>query len=68
LATNQCAACHSLRARAPRGKEMSAPLVSMHFARKGVASCGNCHDNKRAFGPPDFASCKGCHRGNVFSF
>ncbi len=66
--SNNCSSCHQPLARAGRGRQMTAPLVSMHFARKGTASCGNCHDNKRAFGGEDFTDCKRCHKGNSFSF
>lgn len=58
-----CAACHQARA----GK-MSAPIVSMHFAPPGAASCGACHNNKRAFGGRDFNDCKRCHQGPTFKF
>jgi len=59
-----CASCHS----APPGREMTAPLASMHFAPKGVKSCGACHDNSRAFGGTDFSDCKRCHEGGTFKF
>ena len=51
-----------------RGRQVSAPVVSMHFARSGTLSCGSCHDNKRAFGGTDFADCKRCHQGTSFKF
>lgn len=63
-----CATCHSLRPGAGRGRQMSAPLVSMHFAPPESLSCGGCHSGKRAFGPDDFANCKRCHIGNRFRF
>lgn len=62
-----CAVCHTVRAGA-RGKQVSAPAASMHFAPAGSLSCGGCHNNKRAFGPPDFANCKRCHEGKTFKF
>lgn len=63
-----CASCHTLRPGAPRGRQMSSPLASMHFAPATSMSCGGCHNGKRAFGPDDFSNCKRCHRGNSFKF
>jgi c(7)-type cytochrome triheme protein len=63
-----CATCHVLRPGAGRGHQMSAPLVSMHFAPEKSKSCGGCHDGKRAFGPNDFSNCKRCHQGKSFKF
>jgi c(7)-type cytochrome triheme protein len=63
-----CATCHTVRPAAPRGRQMSAPLVSMHFAPAGSQSCGGCHNGKRAFGPDDFANCKRCHNPKTFKF
>ncbi len=63
-----CATCHTVRPGMVRGKQVSAPLASMHFAPAGTLSCGACHNNKRAFGPGDFANCKRCHEGKTFKF
>ena len=63
-----CAACHTVRAGASRGRQVSAPAASMHFAPAGSLSCGGCHNNKRAFGPGDFTNCKRCHEGKTFKF
>lgn len=63
-----CASCHTLRLGAPRGRQMSSPLASMHFAPAKSLSCGACHNGKRAFGPDDFSNCKRCHQGNSFKF
>ena len=63
-----CASCHAVLAGSARGRQVTAPLVSMHFAPAGRASCASCHNNKRAFGPPDFADCKRCHEGRTFKF
>lgn len=63
-----CAACHTVRAGAARGKQVSAPAASMHFAPAGVQSCAACHNNKRAFGAGDFTNCKRCHEGKTFKF
>lgn len=63
-----CATCHAVRAGFGRGKQMSAPLASMHFAPERSLSCGGCHNGKRAFGPDDFANCKRCHSPKTFKF
>jgi len=63
-----CASCHSVQRGAARGRQVTAPLVSMHFAPAGRASCGKCHNSERAFGTSDFANCKRCHVGNSFRF
>ncbi len=63
-----CSACHSIRAGAARGRQVSAPLTSMHFASQQSSSCGSCHNGKRAFGPDDFVNCKRCHQANTFKF
>ena len=63
-----CASCHTVRAGAARGRQVSSPLPSMHFAPAGTPSCAACHNNKRAFGPGDFSNCKRCHEGQTFKF
>ena len=63
-----CTNCHSIQAGAARGRQVSAPLVSMHFAPSRSLSCGGCHDGTKAFGPNDFSNCKRCHQGNTFRF
>jgi len=63
-----CASCHTVRAGGARGRQVSAPLPSMHFAPAGTPSCAACHNNKRAFGPSDFNNCKRCHEGKTFKF
>jgi len=67
-ANMNCASCHTVQRGSARGRQVTEPLVSMHFAPPGRASCGACHNNKRAFGPPDFADCKRCHEGKTFRF
>ncbi len=62
-----CASCHTVKAGAPRGSQVTAPRPAMHFASAGQ-SCATCHNNKRAFGGTDFADCKRCHQGGSFSF
>ncbi len=63
-----CATCHTVRAGSARGRQVSSPLASMHFAPANSLSCGGCHNGKRAFGPDDFANCKRCHQGDRFRF
>ncbi len=66
--TLNCASCHSVRAGVTRTAQVSEPLVSMHFAPARSFSCASCHNNKRAFGPPDFSDCIRCHTGRTFKF
>lgn len=66
--TLNCSSCHTVRAGMPRGRQVSAPIASMHFARTRTLSCATCHNNKRAFGGDDFADCKRCHQGTTFRF
>ena len=68
LKSMNCASCHTVRAGMGRGRQVTSPLTSMHFARSGVASCANCHNNRRAFGGDDFNDCRRCHRGSSFKF
>jgi hypothetical protein len=63
-----CTSCHTVRKNAPRGNQVSAPVLSMHFPKKNANSCATCHNNKRAFGGDDFSDCKRCHKGNTFTF
>jgi c(7)-type cytochrome triheme protein len=63
-----CAACHAVTRNAARGKQMSSPLASMHFAPERSQSCGGCHSGKGAFGPDDFTNCKRCHNTGTFKF
>lgn len=63
-----CTSCHSVLAGQPRGRQVTSPAVSMHFARAGSNSCGNCHNSKRAFGISDFSNCRKCHEGKTFRF
>jgi len=63
-----CSTCHTVRAGAPRGRQVGSPLTIMHSSRSGSQSCGNCHNNKRAFGDSDFNNCKRCHEGKTFKF
>lgn len=61
-----CNSCHQVRAGSARGKQVTAPLTSMHFPPQRTQSCSTCHDGKRAFGADDFANCKRCHQGPAF--
>ena len=63
-----CTSCHSVFAGRGRGRQVSSPVVSMHFPPKGTVSCGACHNNKRAFGTGDFSNCKRCHTDRTFAF
>ena len=63
-----CSACHTVRAGAGRGRQVSAPVALMHKAPSGSNSCAACHNNRRAFGGTDFSDCKRCHEGSTFGF
>ena len=63
-----CTECHTVRAGARRGAQVSAPQASMHFAPSGVKSCAACHNDRRAFGDDNFSSCRRCHEGRTFAF
>ena len=63
-----CRSCHTIRAGAARGRQVSAPQAAMHFAPANTQSCASCHNGKRAFGADDFSNCKRCHQGNAFRF
>ena len=63
-----CRSCHTVRAGSARGRQVSSPLASMHFASSQAQSCASCHNGRRAFGADDFANCKRCHQANRFSF
>jgi c(7)-type cytochrome triheme protein len=63
-----CTDCHTVRAGSAKGRQVSSPLVSMHFAPARAQSCGACHNDRRAFGGNDFSDCRRCHEGNSFRF
>lgn len=63
-----CGECHTVRAGAPRGRQVSSPQPLMHHASPRAQSCMSCHDNRRAFGGDNFADCKKCHEGNTWHF
>jgi c(7)-type cytochrome triheme protein len=63
-----CVTCHTVRPGTARGRQVSAPLASMHFAPARTLSCGACHNGERAFGPNDFTNCKRCHQNKTFRF
>jgi c(7)-type cytochrome triheme protein len=63
-----CNSCHTIQAGAARGRQVTAPAASMHFARAGSLSCGGCHNGQKAFGPDEPANCKRCHTGRTFKF
>ncbi len=64
----QCSACHTIRPRAARGRQVTEPTAAMHFAPAGTQSCASCHNDRRAFGANDFSNCKKCHEGKTFRF
>ena len=63
-----CNDCHTVRAGAPQGRQVSAPQPLMHHANPRAQSCMSCHNNRRAFGGDDFSDCKKCHQGNTWHF
>jgi c(7)-type cytochrome triheme protein len=63
-----CRDCHQVRSGSARGKQVSAPVTSMHFASQKALSCSSCHDGSRAFGADEFSNCKRCHTGSSFRF
>src|SRR5215207_6419560 len=64
-----CAACHTVRAGAPRRRrQVTSPAPLMHHASSSARSCMTCHDDKRAFGGDDFDDCTRCHRGDAWHF
>lgn len=63
-----CATCHTVLAGGARGRQVTSPVAVMHFPSGRGINCASCHNNKRAFGPPDFASCKRCHEGKNFKY
>jgi c(7)-type cytochrome triheme protein len=68
VARLNCSSCHSVRPGSARGRQVSAPAASMHFASSATQSCASCHNNKRAFGGNDFKDCKRCHHETTFKF
>ena len=63
-----CSSCHTVKAGASRGNQVTAIVASMHFPPKNAQSCATCHNNQKAFGGTDFADCKRCHTGSNFKF
>ena len=63
-----CGDCHTLRAGAPQGRQVTSPQPLMHHASPRARSCMTCHDDRRAFGGDDFSDCKRCHEGNTWRF
>jgi c(7)-type cytochrome triheme protein len=64
----RCDDCHTVRAGAGQGRQVSSPRPTQHFGSGRAQSCMTCHDNRRAFGGDDFADCKRCHKGQTFRF
>jgi c(7)-type cytochrome triheme protein len=63
-----CASCHSVKAGAAQGRQVTSPVPLHHHAPARAQSCMTCHNNKRAFGGDDFSDCTKCHRGNAWRF
>jgi c(7)-type cytochrome triheme protein len=64
-----CAACHSLTAGLPQGRQVSSPRTAEHFPTGGGQSCVSCHNGKRSFGGDlAFKDCARCHTGPTFRF
>jgi c(7)-type cytochrome triheme protein len=63
-----CDDCHTLKAGAAQGRQVTSPQPLMHHAAPRARSCMSCHDDKRAFGGDDFSDCKRCHEGNAWHF
>ncbi|HEX6625107.1 MAG TPA: cytochrome c3 family protein [Pyrinomonadaceae bacterium] len=63
-----CGDCHTLRAGAPQGRQVTSPQPLMHHANARARSCMTCHDDRRAFGGDDFKDCTRCHKGNAWHF
>ena len=63
-----CAECHTVRAGAGQGRQVSTPQPLMHHASARAQSCMSCHNDKRAFGGDDFSDCKRCHQGSAWHF
>jgi c(7)-type cytochrome triheme protein len=62
-----CADCHSVRAGAPQGRQVTSPQPSMHHASPRAQSCMTCHNDRRAFGGDDFRDCTRCHKGGTWA-
>ncbi|HYE16765.1 MAG TPA: cytochrome c3 family protein [Pyrinomonadaceae bacterium] len=63
-----CDRCHTVRAGAAQGRQVSSPAPTQHFGSARAQTCMTCHNNRRAFGGEDFADCKRCHKGQTFRF
>ena len=63
-----CSACHTVRPGQARGRQVTEPVLAMHFPPARATSCGSCHNSKRAFGVSDFQNCRRCHEGRTFRF
>ncbi|HEX7176622.1 MAG TPA: cytochrome c3 family protein [Pyrinomonadaceae bacterium] len=63
-----CNECHTVRAGAPQGRQVTSPQPLMHHASPRAQSCMTCHNDRRAFGGDDFSDCKRCHEGNTWHF
>ncbi len=61
-----CSDCHTIKAGAAQSRQVSSPIVAQHFSSNRAMKCMTCHNDKRAFGDRNFASCKLCHTKATF--
>jgi c(7)-type cytochrome triheme protein len=64
----RCADCHRVRAGLPMGRQVMSPVALNHHAPERTASCGTCHNGKKAFGGDDFSTCTRCHTRTAWHF
>jgi c(7)-type cytochrome triheme protein len=63
-----CNDCHSVRANAPQGSQVSTIEAQEHTG--GGNNCASCHNGSRAFGgndPTNMTTCGRCHTGSGFN-
>jgi c(7)-type cytochrome triheme protein len=63
-----CNECHSVRAGAPQGRQVT-NIVAQQHTRAGN-NCASCHNGSRAFtgnDPTNTATCRRCHSGSGFN-
>jgi c(7)-type cytochrome triheme protein len=62
-----CSDCHSIRANAPQGSQVSSIAAQEHTGAGN--NCATCHNGSRAFGGNDvtnMTTCRRCHSGSGF--
>ena len=63
-----CADCHSVRANAPQGSQVTTIAAQEHTGPGN--NCASCHNGARAFGgndPTNMTTCRRCHSGSGFN-